>query len=212
VAGGDEGAVGQLLLLFEPDRLFRIPGLILGARSVSGDDDRGYYEPLAGYRFFLDDDRQFAASVLGYFTRASGKAQGASYAATRGGGEAGLDFRVFPEDKEIELHLWAVASLTGLSARGSYCVIDNTVQPVDCDQHQNSHLISAQASGVYPAGAFGGAFDIARHIGIVFHGVRLALAFGGGSMPTVHGTEQGSARGYSSFGASLSAAFGAARP
>src|SRR5579859_2332763 len=109
-------AISQAAVLVEPDSILHVPGLVVGGRYVGDSTKGGYPEPMAGYRAFLDDGKQVGVSAIGFGTRGTGSSKGASYAATRGGAEAGIDFRATPESKWFELHLLGNASITGISA------------------------------------------------------------------------------------------------
>jgi hypothetical protein len=202
--------ISQAALLVEPDSIIRVPGLVVGGRYVGNAANGGYPEPMLGYRTFLDDDKRLAMSAVGYATHASGSAKGASYSATRGGAEAGIEFRVTPESKALELHLLAAASPTGLSANGRYCLDAQGTFGVDCPDMAPSPR-AASAGGFYPAAVGGMSLDVGRHLNGEFHGGRLALMVGGGTMPTVVNAAQASAHGYGAAGLALSVGFGEGR-
>jgi hypothetical protein len=209
-------APGQAALLFEPDHLIGLPGLVVGGRYVGDSDALAYPEPLLGYRTYLDDNRRFAVSAIGYVTRATGSRNGAAYAATRGGGEAGFDFRVTPANEWFELHLAGGASLTGISASGRYCIDRQQRFAVDCPEGPDEPVermdgIDVKAGGLYPAGVATVAFDVGRRLRGVFHGGRLALTVGGGTMPRVVSGQQVNAYPFSSAGLTLTIGFGESR-
>jgi hypothetical protein len=197
----------QAWLLLEPDRLIRIPGLVIGARHVGDSQNGGYFEPLAGYRCHLDDDERIAAAGIGYLTHATGTRDGASYSATRGGAEVGFDLRATPRSRWVEVHANLSAALTGLSASGHYCLDDMGQYGVACSDPP-VRLTAVSASGLYPSGSAGVSFDFARHLGFFFHGGRLAFAVSGGTMPTALRGQQQSAHWYGSAGATLMLGFG----
>jgi hypothetical protein len=207
-----EGAsISQAALLVEPDSIIHVPGLVVGGRYVSEASKGGYPEPLLGYRMFVDADKRFAVSAVGYATHGTGSANGASYAATRGGIEAGLDFRVTPESKYLEVHALVATSLTGLSAEGTYCVGDaQGTYGIDCPEMMPVFRTS-RAKGFYPAIVGSLTFDGGRHLKGEFHGIRLGLLVGGGTLPRVIAAAQDSARWYASAGGTLSVAFGEGR-
>jgi hypothetical protein len=197
-------------LLIEPDRLIHVPGLVVGARHVGDSDTPGYFEPLAGYRCFIDDNERLAATGVGYLTHATGSQDGASYSATRGGLEVGFDVRATPRNRGIELHGNASAALTGLSAHGQYC-LDPALQYGETCSDPPVRLTPVSVSGLYPSATAGLSLDFARHLAVFFHGGRLALVVAGGTMPTAIGGQQRSAHWYGSAGVSLMLGFGANR-
>jgi len=201
-------AISHLSMLVEPDKLIGVPGLIVGGRAVGNSDSGFYPEAMAGYRSVLDDGRRFAIAGVLFGTHASTTRQSASYSATRIGAEAALDWRATPDSNWLELHLLGGASLTGLNAGGVYCLAANGQYGVDCADPP-ANLTSANASGVYSALNAGIALDLGRHLRAIFHGGRLALLAAAGTMPTVIGGQQQSARTYASLGLSLGFGFGA---
>ena len=200
-------AVRQLGADFEPDRWIGVPGLHAGVRYIGEPVEGGYAEPHLGYRRSLDTEGRFAAGVVAYGGYASGSAKGASFEATRAGGEIGADAQVTPRSSLVELHVAARAALTGLSAEGNYCVDESARYGVDCGDPPAS-LVSAEASGLYPSLTGGLALETGRHLDSVFHGVRLELLGTAGSMPQLEYGQQTSARAYYSAGAAISAALG----
>ena len=201
-------SIGQASLLFEPDRWFALPGLILGVRAVGGEGTGAYGEPMLGYRAHLDSQQRLSLGIVGYVTHAGGSHNGASYSAARGGGEGVLDFRVTGQSQIFELHLFTSGSLTGLAADGEYCLDADDRYGVDCEDPP-VNLVSASAGGAYPSVAGGIALDFARGLPKALHGGRLAAQVAGGTMPAVLGAEQVSARGYSALGLSLTLGLGA---
>jgi hypothetical protein len=203
-------AISQAAIVVEPDSIFHVPGLVVGGRYVGEASKGGYPEPLLGYRTFLDGEKRFAVSAVGYATHGSGSSNGASYAATRGGAEAGFDLRATPESKWFEVHLLAGASLTGVKAEGTYCVDPQGANGVDCPNTMQ-RFQNATAGGFYPAATGGVTVDVGRHFNGEFHGGRIELLVGGGTMPKVVGGAQESARGYASAGLAFSVGFGEGR-
>jgi hypothetical protein len=201
-------APSQASLMVEPERLIGVPGLVAGARYVGNADSGGYLEPMAGYRTFVDADRRLAAGAVGYATNGSGTANHASYSATRGGVEAGLDVRPLSESRWVELHLLTAAAVTGVSARGDYCIDVNREYGVDCPATP-SNLAHASAAGFYPSVTAGVAVDFARHLDLAFHGGRVAVTAAGGTMPAVVSGEQTSPRAYAAAGLSVTLGVGA---
>jgi hypothetical protein len=203
-------AVSQAAILVEPDSIIHVPGLVVGGRYVGDSSNGGYPEPMLGYRSFLDGDKRIAVSAVGYATHGNGSARGASYAVTRGGAEAGVDLRATSESKWLELHFLAGASLTGLKAEGNYCVDPQRTFGVDCPQMMPIYQ-NASAGGFYPAATGGIALDVGRHLNGEFHGSRVELLVGGGTMPKVESGRQTSAHSYGSAGLALSVGFGEGR-
>jgi hypothetical protein len=203
-------AISQAAILVEPDSILHVPGLVVGGRYVGDSSKGGYPEPMLGYRTFVDEDKRLAVAAVGYATHASGSAKSASYEATRGGAEAGLDFRATPESKWFEVHLLAGASMTGLKAEGTYCVDAEGAYGVDCPDTMRTFQ-HATAGGFYPAATGGVTFDVGRHFNGEFHGGRVELLVGGGTMPKVVSGTQESARSFASAGLAVSLGFGEGR-
>jgi hypothetical protein len=199
----------QVSVAFEPDELIHLPGLLAGARYAGEADAGGALEPLLGYRTFLDDDKRFSLAAVGFAAYASAADGGASFTAFRGGLEAGLDARITPASHYAELHTNVGLTFTGLDAHGDYCLGAGGVYGVDCPANEGQRrLVSTSASGVFPSAHAGASLDFARHLRSPFHGVRLALDFAGGTMPTVRSGEQHSAHIYGSGGLSLTVGLG----
>jgi hypothetical protein len=203
-------AITQAAIVVEPDSVIHVPGLIVGGRYVGESSKGGYPEPMLGYRTFLDTEKRIAMSAVGYATHGNGSARGASYAVTRGGAEAGVDLRATPENKWVELHVVAGASLTGLKAEGTYCIDAQKTYGIDCPNIMASYQ-NASAGGVYPAATGGISLDVGRHFNGEFHGSRVELLVGGGTMPKVTSGAQESAHSYASAGLSISVGFGEGR-
>jgi len=194
----------QVAAVFEPDELIHVPGLLAGARYAGEGDSGGALEPLLGYRTFLDDERRFSLAALGFLAYASGAANSASFTALRGGLEAGVDARLTPRSNYAELHTNLGLTFTGLNADGAYCLAGSSPYGVDCPaEPSEQRRVTAEASGVFPSAHAGASLDFARHLQAPFHGLRLALDFAGGTMPTVRNGEQHSAVLYGSGGLSL---------
>jgi hypothetical protein len=204
----DDTSVPQAALIFEPDRLIGVPGLYAGVRGVGGKDSDAYAEPLLGYRLRLDRERRFSAGAALFATGASDEMKGASYSMTRGGVELGGDVRITPESDYAEVHLSLGGSLVGLDAEGEYCLDQNGRYGVACPDTDRA-LTAAAASGWYPALNTGLSLDFGRPLTGVFHGGRLAFLFSTGTQPRLIAAKQVDARGYTSFGLSLSLGFGA---
>jgi hypothetical protein len=206
-------SIGQAAILVEPDDILHVPGLVVGGRYVGSPESGGYPEPMAGYRTYLGDEHRFALSAVGFATHGSGSRRDASYAATRGGAEASFDVRVTPEFEWFELHLGASAQLTGISAKGTYCVDYNRRFGVDCPDPTDppGQRIDVTAGGFYPAATGSIAIDVGRRLKGEFHGGRIALMGGGGTMPRVVNGAQEGAKPYGSAGLTLTLGFGEGR-
>jgi hypothetical protein len=199
----------QVEAVFEPDELIEVPGLFAGARYAGEADSGGALEPLLGYRTFLDDDKRFSLAALGFAAYASAANRGASFTAFRGGLEAGVDARLTPPSHYAELHTNLGLTFTGLNADGDYCLGTGSVYGVDCpDDPSERMLVRASASGLFPSAHAGASLDFARHLQWPFHGVRVAVDFAGGTMPTVRSGEQHSAQIYGTGGLSLTVGLG----
>jgi hypothetical protein len=205
-----KGAVlPQVAAVFEPDELIQVPGLLAGARYSGEADSGGALEPLLGYRTYLDDDRRFSLAALGFLAYASGSANHASFTALRGGLEAGVDARITPRSNYAELHTNLGLTFTGLNADGAYCLASSGPYAVDCPSDPSQQQrVTAEASGLFPSAHAGASLDFARHLRAPFHGLRLAIDFAGGTMPTVRNGEQHSATIYGSGGLSLTVGLG----
>jgi hypothetical protein len=204
--------LNQASVMAEPGELIGVPGLSVGGRYVGKSDDGGYPEPLVRYRLHLDPAKRSSAALVGYGTHATGDSRGASYTATRGGAELMFDFRATPESKWIELHLFGGGSLTGLSARGDYCIDQDGRFGQDCpDPPDTGNKVHASVGGFYPSASGGVAFDLARHLSGVLHGGRIAAHGAFGTMPRVEGAEQQSAASYGALGLSVTLGLGAAQ-
>jgi hypothetical protein len=201
--GDPDGAASpQLSAILEPDRLFGSKGLILGARTW-GESGDSPVEPMIGLRRRLDDTFAIAGIVHGGF--AHGASSGASYSATRLGGEVAMDATILPLGY-LEVHAQATLAATYLDARGSYCV-GSTGEATDCDSY--SRLIDGNLAGVYTSATAGMSLDIARRRHGVLHGIRLAALAAVGAMPRIRdGIQSQSNDHYRSFGLSLTIGLG----
>jgi hypothetical protein len=203
-------ALGQGAILVEPDSIIDVPGLVVGGRYVSGQSSDGYPEGMIGYRSYLGDDHALAMSAVGYAAYGHGGNNSASYSATRAGAEAGVDFRVTPEFEWFELHLGASASLTGISASGTYCIDSQQRFAADCPD-QPATRVETNAGGLYPSGVGVVSADVGRRFNGAFHGARVAVMVGGGTMPRVVSGKQEGAHPYSAGGLTLTVGLGGAR-
>ncbi|MDB4960474.1 MAG: hypothetical protein JWP01_473 [Myxococcales bacterium] len=198
----DAAATPQLSAILEPDRLFGSKGLILGARTW-GESGDSPLEPMIGVRRRLDDT--FAIAGIAYGTFARGESGGASYSATRFGGEAAIDATILPLGY-LEFHAQATLAATYLDASGRYCVSSNG-EATDCDQY--SRLVDGELAGIYTSATAGVSLDIARRPHGVLHGIRLAAMAAVGAMPRIrNGIQSASNDHYRSFGLSLTIGLG----
>jgi hypothetical protein len=206
----ESAALPQLLALLEPDELIHVPGLYVAARTAGEPESGTALEPLVGYRTFVDADERFSVMGVGFFAYATGEDQFASFSALRGGVEAGLDARLTPVSRYLELHANMGASLTGLDADGSYCLGADGLSAVDCpDDPASRSVVTASASGFYPSGHAGLTLELGRHLHSPFHGARIGLDFAGGTMPTLRGGRQEGSTWYGAAGLSLTLGVGA---
>ena len=196
---------GQIAAAFEPDRVLGVPGLIAGGRFISNTPDQ--LEPYLGWRGYVDAARTTAVAVVGFGTRSEGEHQGASFAATRLGGEVIADVNLSGHSDLAELHLLAGATVMGLWSTGSYCVdVDGNGR--DCPDDGTAAPIDAQADVIVAAGRAGIALDLFRGRASVFHGGRVELSVLAGTMPRiVNGEKDGSAT-YASGGLTLTLGLG----
>ncbi len=202
---GEEIGTQQLSAVVEPDRLLGTKGLIVGARAWGED---GAFEPMLGMRKRLD--QTFAIAGIVYGTRVAGENTGASYEATRVGGELAVDAELIPLASWLAIHGQATVSATYLSASGRYCV-DQTGDAIDCELDNKDHVVDASVEGIYPAATASITLDIARRRTGVIHSARIALIGAVGGMPRVRNGEQERGDMYRSIGMSLTLGFGSDR-
>jgi hypothetical protein len=198
---GDPDA--QLLALIEPDRWLGTRGLVVGMRRWGRNSD-GAFEPFLGYRHRIDDD--FAVALVGYGTQMSGAENGASYRATRLGGELALDARMIKIARWLAVHGQAAVSATYLNASGTYCVGSNGLGG-DCDQVGN-HPVDGEISGLFPAATASLALDFGRRPAGRFHGFRVALLGTAGTMPQLRDGSETERVRYVSAGVAWTIGFG----
>src|SRR5262245_47567199 len=197
----------QLSAVLEPAAWLGVPGLVLGLRGVgtSGDVQA---EPMIGYRQSFGTDGEVSGMVVGHGTRASADKDGASYEATRIGGELAADYRVFGAQPWVEPHVFATVAVNGVSADGSYCV-DPDGYGRDCDSPDTT--IDGHVSGVYPMATAGVALHGIAHRDSWFHGARAAAMVGAGAMPRIVDGEAQRMQSYLTFGVLVSLAVGSAK-
>jgi len=205
----ESASLHELGGVIEPDHWLELPGLIVGARYAGEPASGAAVEPLLGYRAALGAERRWGLGVIAFGTHADASRKHASFSATRAGAEGGADVRLTPSSQWFELHLAGSVALTGLSASGAYCLDAGGQYGVDCPD-EGAVLSNAKVSGVYPSANAGLALEIAQHLDSAFHGGRIALSAGGGTMPTVVAASQQSARAYAALGLTLTLGFGAA--
>lgn len=199
-------ATQQISGLLEPDRLLGTKGVVVGARSW-GESGDSPFEPMIGLRRRLDD--RFALGGFAYGTRAVGASRGASYAATRFGGELALDGTLLQAASWFAIHVQATASATYVSAHGQYCVGQDG-QGIDCDR--GSRRVEADVEGIYTTATAGMSLDFARRSTGFVHGVRIAMLGAIGGMPRIRdGVQQRSTDQFHSVGLTLTLGLGSAR-
>jgi len=197
----------QLLAVVEPDHLLGTRGLVLGAHGWGRSADNTL-EPFLGYRLRIDDN--FAFAIAGYGTQLRGAERGASYRATRLGGEAAIDARMFSLARWLSVHGQAAVSTTYLDASGTYCANAEGLG-VDCNQSANDRVVDGTVHGVFAAATGTLAVDFGRLAAGSFHSVRVALLGAAGFMPQVRdGMEMNSTR-YVSLGLTLTLGLGSAQ-
>lgn len=194
----------QLLGLFEPDRLLGTRGLIAGARYVGRGGDMTF-EPLLGYRHRLAP--RFALAAIAHATTMGADAKGASYSATRAGGELALDAELAAPLSWLAIHGQATVGAMYVSAKGTYCV-DAAGLGVDCADANNT-MVDTDLSGVFPAATATLSLDLARNASSYFHGTRIAVMGTAGEMPRLRdGVESGN-QSYVTVGVTWTVGFGA---
>jgi hypothetical protein len=181
-------ATGQMGLLFEPDRLLKIPGLVVGARLFGSGDDTPI-EPMIGYRRALGDE--FSWGIVGYGTSKRASERLARYHGFRMGGEAMADGKIVGITRWLSLHAQGSVSLTRLVSSGKYCV-NAEGEGIDCDEEMpaNNTFVLGEASGWYPTATAAATLDIGRHGASWFHSLRIALMLSAGRMPHVENGDQ----------------------
>ena len=193
----------QLSAVLEPARWLGVKGLIVGARTWGNPGD-SVIEPMVGMRRKIDDT--FAIAGLVYGTQARGENDGASYKATRVGGELAVDANLIHFGGTIELHAQGSLSGTYMDANGTYCIAPDG-EGTDCDE--STDRVDANVEGVYAAATGGFSLDIARRPHGVIHNIRVAMMFSLGARPRIRdGIQQESNDTFTSAGLSLTLGFG----
>ena len=204
----DNEPIAQISGFFDPGDLLPVAGLSVGGRWIGGGDETGYFEPLLRYRMFIDDDERMALGIVGFGTYVSRTAEGASYSMGRGGLELSSDIRVTPYSHWLELHLVGGASLSVLGGEGHYCMNEDSGFGIDCTEGSTNNA-NAEILGAYPSAFVGINLTLARHLDIVFHGIRIGGYIAGGTMPRVRFAEvQDSPESWFAGGASFGFGFG----
>jgi len=198
---------GQLLALVEPDHWLGTHGLVAGARTWGHKAD-GAVEPFLGFRHRLDDD--LALALIGHGTTMHGAEHGASYRATRIGGEFALDARLLAPTTWLAIHGQAAVSATYLDARGTYCA-DPDGLGIDCNQDGRDRIIDGTVRGVFAAATATLALDFGRLPAGSFHSFRLAVLGATGVMPQVRNGLETDGVHYVSFGLTLTLGLGSAQ-
>ncbi len=171
-------ATQQLSGLIEPDRLLGTKGLILGARTWGQDGDRPI-EPMVGVRHRLDDT--LSITGIAYGTRAHGADRGASYSATRLGGELIVDATLVPIASWLALHGQVTASATYLDAHGTYYV-SSAGEGIDCED--TSRRVDGTVEGSYAAATAGWRWT-SRDGRTALHSVRTSMLGVIGARPAI---------------------------
>jgi hypothetical protein len=207
-------AMQQLSAVLEPDEVIHVPGLLAGGRFAGSGDEGGAFEPLLGYRRFLDDGARFALGAVGYLAYQSAEGGAADFSALRGGLEVGVDARLTGPSPYAELHTNLGASFTAIDAEGQYCASVESGLGVDCPTSEtaSARRVDATLSGIFPSVHAGVSVDFGRHLRSPFHGVRLAFDLAGGTLPTLLAGEQRSAKIYGAAGLSLTLGLGTDEP
>jgi hypothetical protein len=197
--------ISQVLGLLEPDQWLGTHGLVVGARHWGEHDDNAI-EPFLGYRHRLDDN--FAIGLFGYGTTMAATDHGASYHATRIGGELAVDARVIAVTRWLALHGQAAISTTYLDAHGTYCADSNGLG-VDCNQDGTDRMVDGSIHGAFTSATAALALDFGRLSDGAFHSLRVALLGSAGVMPQVRDGKETDGARYASLGLSLTIGFGA---
>jgi hypothetical protein len=197
--------IGQVLGLVEPGQWLGTRGLVAGARHW-GEHGDGAFEPFLGYRHRLDDS--FAVAVFGYGTKMQAADRGASYRATRIGGELAVDARVIALTRWLALHGQAAVSTMYLDAHGRYCAGDDGLG-IDCNQNGTDRMVDGTIRGAFTSATAALALDVGRLPDGMFHSLRVALLGAAGVMPQERDGKQTDGARYASLGLSLTVGFGA---
>lgn len=209
VESPDSAGIPQLSAVVQADDL-GLPGLVAGAR-VFGEGGDSPIEPVLGYRGTLGADHAIALAGHVYGTRASAAEDGASYEATRLGGELTGDIRLGGPSRWIEPHLFGSFNATYISADGTYCTDPERRWGEDCAEPPDppKPMLAASVNGTFAAASVGAAAELLRNRDSWFHGARIAFTAAGGMMPRIESGEARDTTGYFAFGLSLGVGIGA---
>lgn len=210
VVESPEGAgIPQAAAVIQADALTGIPGLVAGAR-VFGEGGDSPIEPVLGYRRAFGADQAGAIAAYVYGTRASAEEDGASYEATRAGGELMGDLRVLPASRWVEPHLFGTFNATYLAVDGTYCTGPDRRFGEDCAEPPDAPKPTTRASidGVFAAATVGVAVELLRNRDSWFHGARAAFTGTGGMMPRVESGQETDPEAFFAFGLSLTVGVG----
>lgn len=213
VESPDAAGIPQMSATFQADELTGIAGIVAGVR-VFGEGGDSPVEPVLGYRRTLGADGAVAVGGFVYGTRASAEEDGASYQATRVGGELASDLRLLAPSRWIEPHLFGSFSATHLSAEGTYCTGVDGRWGEDCADPGEpvKPTTSSSVNGTFAAATVGAAVELFRNRDSWFHGSRVAFTAAGGMMPRAESGEEADPEAYFAFGLSLSVGVGSSAP
>jgi hypothetical protein len=199
----------QLSGVIQADEL-GLPGVVAGAR-VFGEGGDSPIEPVLGYRSTLGADQAIALAGHVYGTRAAADENGASYEATRLGGELTGDIRVFAPSRWFQPHFFGSFNVTHISAEGTYCTDPERRWGEDCAEPGDppKPMLTASVNGTFAAGSVGVAGEILRNRDSWFHGARIAFSVAGGVMPHIESGEANGTTPYVAYGLSLAVGVGA---
>ncbi len=205
-SGEDRGGntINHLSALFDPDALLGVPGLFIAGRVFTQESETNV-EPMIGYRRSMG---LLSIAGVGYGTKASGEANGASYEAIRAGGEVIVDVAAIQIASSVALHVQGAVNATYLSATGRYCV-NAEGNGDDCAEDGSVPRIDAELAGLYSAATLTLALDIGRGSKSYFHGARLGGMLSAGHMPRLINGSQRKGDAYLTGGVSLTVGFGA---
>lgn len=212
VESPDSAGIPQVSAVVQADAL-GLPGVVVGAR-VFGESGDSPIEPVLGYRRTLGADGAVALAGHVYGTRASASDDGATYEATRVGGELTGDIRLTAANRWAEPHLFGSFNATRISAEGTYCTDPEQRWGQDCGAPPDppKPMRTASIDGTYAAATVGAAVDLLRNRDGWFHGARIAFTAAGGMMPRVEAGEERDTTGYFAFGLSFAVGVGEPAP
>jgi len=179
------GGTGQLAVLFEPDHVIKVPGLLVGARLFGNGKDTPV-EPMIGFRRQLGPD--FGWAIIGYGTSKRSSERLASYHGFQMGGEIAGDGKIVGFTRWLSMHAQMAAAVTRVVASGKHCVDGDGIGK-DCDEQDmtKNTFVHSEASGFFPSATASVTLDVGRHGSSWFHSLRVALMLSAGRMPHVSG-------------------------